>query len=418
MKYLLKQTILALAILSPLFCKAQHFTGQCDIPAVDESGYYHLLLSPEVIAVAQSGLEDIRIKNNKSGKEVPYLLRSENPKTRTSSFQDYKIIENYFDKKDSVTRLIIDNKAKEEIKQFCIVIENAEISKYISVRGSEDKKNWYVVKQKMSANPGMENDATSEILIVDIPLGKYRYYEISIGNPQKDPIRVLSVGKYQYGEILGKYTEVPLGSFVQKDSANKQSYIYFPEIKRNYLINKIHFETEDKQPYYRQACFSRKEYDAKRKNSFFVQLRSFILSSQEENTIDTYNMYMNPDIVVVIDNKDNNPLKINKITAYQLNRYLTIYLEKGEQYTLYFGDETLSKPQYDLEYFEKNIPGGLPVLELNPLKEISQSYIIDVKEHNFWETQTFLWIIISGVGLLLLWICYVMIKEMKKKREN
>jgi hypothetical protein len=124
---------------------------------------------------------------------------------------------------------------------------------------------------------------------------------------------------------------------------------------------------------------------------------------------------MNPDIVVVIDNKDNNPLKISKITAYQLNRYLTLYLEKGEHYTLYCGEKTVSKPQYDMEYFEKNIPSGLPVLEPGPLKDIPQSNISDVKQQNFWETQSFLWIIISGVGLLLLWICYVMVKEIKKK---
>jgi len=411
----MKKIILTFIVLSPFFCKAQQFTGQCDIPPVNESGYYHLLLSPEVIAVSQPNLGDIRIKNNQSDKEAPYLLRSENPKTQISSFQDYKIIENHFDKKDSVSRLIIDNEGKEEIKQFCIVIQNAEISKFISVKGSEDNKNWYVVKRKTPVNPGVKNDAESEILIIDIPAGKYRYYEILIGNPQKDPIRVLSAGKYQYGEILGKYTEVPLGNFVQKDSTDKQSYIYFPEIKRNYLIHKIQFEIEEKLPYYRQAWFSKKEYNTKHKNISFVWLRSFVLSSREENTIDAYNLSMNPDVAIVIDNKDNNPLKINKITAFQLNRYLTLYLEKGENYTLYCGEKTLSKPQYDLEYFEKNIPGGLPVLEPSPLKVLPHSDTADEKEQNFWETQEFLWLIISGVGLLLLWICYVMVKEMKKK---
>ena len=415
MKNISKQTILSLIALLPLFCKAQHFTNQCNIPVVNESGYYHLLLSPDVVAISMSNLEDIRIINDKSGKETPYLLRSENPKTRTSFFQDYKIAENNFDRKDSVTRVIIDNEAKEEIKQFCIVIQNAEISKYISVKGSEDKYNWYVVKQKTPANPGIKNDATSEILIIDIPLGTYRYYEILIDNPQKEPVRVLSAGKYQYSEILGKYTEVFLENFVQKDSTNKQSYIYFPEIERNYLIHKIHFEIEERQPYYRQTYFSRKEYDANRKNFSLIQLRSFILSSQEENAIDVYNMYINSDIAVVINNKDNNPVKISKITAHQLNRYLTVYLEKGERYTLYCGEKTLSKPQYDMEYFEQNIPGGLPVLELSPLKEIPQSDIDCVKKHNFWETQTFLWIMIMGVGLLLLWICYAMVREVKKK---
>jgi len=414
-KQILRQIMLAFVVFMPLFCKAQHFTGKCNIPAVNESGYYHLLLSPEVIAISQPNLGDIRIKNNKSGKEVPYLLRSENPRTQTSSFQEYKIIENNFDKRDSITRVIIENEAKEEIKQFYIVIQNAEISKYISVKGSEDQEIWYAVKQRAPANSRVKNDAESEILIIDIPAGRYRYYEILIDNPQKDPIRILNVGKYQYGEILGKYTEVALGNFIQKDSTDKYSYIYFPDIKWNYLINRIHFEIEEKQPYYRQAWFSRKKQDTN-KNVYFSRLSSFVLSSKAENKIDVYNMYIDTATVIIIDNKDNNPLKINKITAYQLNRYLTLYLEKGESYTLYSGEKTLSKPQYDMEYFEKNIPGGLPVLELSSLQEIEISdNIADAKKLSFWETQIFLWVVILGVGLLLGWICYVMVGEIKKR---
>jgi len=415
MKNLRKQISFALLIFVPFLCGAQHFTGKCDIPPVSESGYYHLLLTPEVVAVSRPNLEDIRIKNQ-SGREAPYLLRSENPKTNTSSFQEYKIIGNYFDKKDSITRIVIDNEAKEEIRQFYIVIQNAEISKYISVKGSDDQEIWYVVKQRARANSSVKNDAESEMLIIDIPAGRYRYYEILIDNPQKDPIRVLNAGKYQYGEILGKYTEVALGRLIQKDSTDKRSYIYFPDIKHRYLINKIHFEIEEKQPYYRQAWFSRKKYDTNKNVYFSSPVSSFILSSKSENTIDVYSTYIDTSTVIVIDNKDNDPLKIINITAYQLSRYLTLYLEKGENYTLYCGDKTLAKPQYDMEYFEKNIPSGLTILKTGSLKEITpEPEKVETKKQSFWETQTFLWIVILGVGLLLGWICYAMIGEIKKK---
>ncbi len=400
----------------PLFCGAQHFTGQCDIPPVDESGYYHLLLTPEVLAVSRANLEDIRIKKQLSDEEIPYLLRSENPKTQTSSFHEYKMVENYFDKKDSITRIVIDNETEEEILQFYVIIQNAEISKYISVRGSDNNEVWYAVKQKAPANSIVKYDTESEMLIIDIPAGRYRYYEILIDNPQKDPIRVLNAGKYRYDEILGKYTEVTLGSFIQEDSTDKRSYIHFPDIKRSYLINKIHFEIEEKQPYYRQAWFSRKKYDINKKLYFSLPSPSFILSSKVENTVDLYNMQIDSTTVIIIDNKDNNSLKINKISLYQLSRYLTLYLEKGENYTLYCGDKTLSKPQYDMEYFEKNIPDGLTVLKTSALKEIDpKPEVPEIEKPSFFETQIFLWIVILGVGLLLGWICYMMIGEIKKK---
>ncbi|MDR0799146.1 MAG: hypothetical protein LBN18_05255 [Dysgonamonadaceae bacterium] len=404
-----RQILLLLVVFLPLASRGQSFSGKSIIPEVEESGYYHILLSPDVIALSQENLQDIRIKNDRQETDIPFLLRSEYPKNQSTYFQNYTIEENIFHAKDSLTRIIVDNEAKEEIRQFCISIRNAEITKYISLQGSDDKKTWYVVKEKFRAKPGIKNDENSEMLIVDFPQGNYRYYEIRMSNLQKDPIQILNVGKYRYSETLGKYTKVEIGSFVQKDSSDTKTYLILPTISRRYLVNRIHFEIDSKQPYLRQAQFVERTEDKTITN------QSFILSSQKENTIDITG-FLSLATMIVIDNKDNRPLQIRGITAFQLNRYLTVYLEKGERYTLYCGDPNLPAPQYDLVYFEKNIPENLCVLELPTLENISQQEISPMPQKtNFMETQTFLWLIIGGVGLLLLWICYTMMKEMKKK---
>ena len=399
----IKKILPALLICTPFLCKAQQFTGKYNIPPVSESGYYHLLLTPEAVAASSPNLEDIRIKNDQSGKEIPYLLRSEKSKTTTSAFFQYNILENQFNKKDSTTRIVIGNDKKEEINQFHIVVQRAEIAKSVSVKGSDDKETWYVVKQKTPIISVIGYNIENEILTVNIPAGRYRYYEILIDNPQKDPIRVTTVGRYEQNEIAGQYSEVALGSFIQKDSADKRSYIRFPNVKQNYLVDKISFEIEGALPYYRRASFSGN-------NS------SFHLASNSKNTIDVVGTYIDSTTTIFINNFDDSPLKIKKITAYQLARYLTVYLEKDEKYTLYFGDKTLQKPQYDMVHFEKNIPNGLTVLTTDTLKEIStQQTVIELPKQRFWETQIFLWAVILGVGLLLGWICYTMIGEIKKK---
>ncbi len=409
--------ILLLFLFLPLSSSfAGHFSGKASIPVVEKSGYYHLLLAPDVLAVSQTSLSDIRIEGDSSGQEIPYILSAENPKTPTTSFQYFKITENEFNTKDSITRVVIDNEKKETINQFCIIIQNAEISKHIALKGSDDGKTWYVVKQKTPASMGIKNDTGSEILITDIPSGNYRFYEIQISNPQKDPIKVLKVGKYLFGEIQGKYSEVSLGNFIKKDSADKKTYISFPNIKRNYLINRLRFDIDTKLPYLRGCQIVRPEYRKDKSIYWIVQL-SFNISSKGENIIETPLFHLTPGSMIIIDNKDNVPLNINQVTAFQLNRYLTAFLEEGEHYTLYCGDKELTAPQYDLAYFEKNIPQDLPVLKVNTLEDISKEDIPEVtKEINFWETQTFLWLVIAGVGLFLLWVCYAMVKEMKKRK--
>jgi hypothetical protein len=121
-------------------------------------------------------------------------------------------------------------------------------------------------------------------------------------------------------------------------------------------------------------------------------------------------------LFIEIDNKDNIPLAIRGITFYQLNRYLTVYLEKGAAYTLFCGDKQLSAPEYDIRYFEQNIPASPPILELQTFEEIAVSGEpeLPAKKPNFMETPLFLWSVIVIVGILLLWICFRMIRETKK----
>jgi hypothetical protein len=408
-----------LVLLTVIFCvfsgkAAGQFSGKSDIPVVELSGYYHLSVSPDVLAVAQDNLADIRIRNRQSGEEISYLLRTENPVQLQSSFEYYQLLQNDFNPNDSITSVVIDNEGKKTVDQFCVIIRNADISKFISVKGSEDKLQWYAVKQTSRVNTIVKNDENSEILIVDIPKGDYRYYVLEISNPQHEPVKVLHVGKYQYSEILGKYTRLPVSGFVRKDSTNKKSYIYFTAVRRNYIANRISFEINNDKPFRRETRLMSQEI-SKDKKALAYPIRSFVLSSENEHSIELGNTRLNKSLFLEIDNKDNIPLAIQEITFYQLNRYLTVYLEKGVAYTLFCGDKKLSAPEYDIRYFEQNIPESPPILELQLFEEIAVSDEPDpAKSPNFMETPLFLWSVIAIVGIVLLWICFRMIRETKK----
>jgi len=54
-------------------------------------------------------------------------------------------------------------------------------------------------------------------------------------------------------------------------------------------------------------------------------------------------------IKIVIENEDNKPLTIEKLTLFTTPLYLYFIAEPKERYELYFGNETLSKPTYEIE---------------------------------------------------------------------
>lgn len=387
------------------------FAYKGSIPEVSESGYYHILLNPDVLSYSAPGLHDVRIKDQ-AGKEVPYLLRTEQPRKEEIIFENFHLVGNEFSRKDSLNRVIIDNKNKEEIGRLCILVQAADVKKHIVVKGSEDMKNWYAVKQKTPITGSIDADESVEILAVDFPKGNYRYYELTIGSNQPDPIQVLRVGKYKYSELLGQYTEIRLNDFVQTDSTDKKTYLYFQGLNRKYHADKISLSIEQKTDYRRRGQLDRL---VDGEQAYWRTIEAFTLSSKTENTFPTSGLKVDKNLRVVIDNKDNPPLRVKAICIQQLNRYLTVYLEQGTHYNLFCGDEQVQAPQYDIVYFDRDIPQHLPLLKIDKLQEITpESAVVEEDtQTSFFETKAFMWAVILLVGLLLLLMCFQLIKNSK-----
>lgn len=385
---------------------AVNFAYKSELPVVKESGYYHLQLTPDIIANAAVDLSDVRILNA-NGEEIPYLLRLENPTRKEAAFEPYKIVEEDFLKEEGLSRIVIDNEKRDTISRFYIFINQAETEKYISLRGSDDARNWYAVKRKSKVESVPLETKTEAMLIIDFPSGNYRHYEISIGNPEKEPIKVISVGKYKYEEIIGKYTEIPL-LYTRTDSTDKNTYFRFPTLTKSYRIDKIKFEADANFPFFR---------DGKILSSENV-IHRFSIGSDRENLIETSHLRLNKEVVFIIENKDNKPININKITGYQLNRYVCLFLEKEVSYSLYYGNSESVRPEYDIVHFETNIPRELPILipgEPHQLPVISPVEENREKEVLFIEKPAFLWTVIILVGVVLAIICIKMVYEMKRK---
>lgn len=404
-KILKKFTIISILnlLLFSISATAQQFRLAAPLDTVATSGYYNILLPPQAEALSEVySLGDIRIKDNK-GVDVPYFVHSENPIRSVSNFVDYKIKENKV--KDSLNILIIDNDKYEMIDRFSIIVGNADVNKYASVRGSNDLLQWYIVKQQAVVSTNTF-DNSSEIMYIDIPTGDYRYYEIKISNSQSSPLKIKQVGKINNSNIYGQFTLVDSKTMLQKDSTNKTTYLTFPDMPFNYHIGKVAFYAKSKGDYLRDTYINNDG-----------QMVDFSLSSKNDNTFFLTDFVVSKDLEIRISNGDNQPLQIDSVSFYVLNRYICAYLDAGQQYTLYAGNSDLNKPDYDIEHFRKDIPENLPTVKVANIKiNTPVEVVIPERKLSVFETPLFMWWVIIVVGLFLIFICFKMISDMKKKQ--
>lgn len=402
MKYSLS---IVLLYLTSLYATAQSWYV-ADIDTIKQSGYYNIELDKRIIAVSNNAdFLDIRI-NDTIGNEVPYFVRAQSPVHAVNEFISYDLESNTT--KDSINTIVVRNENGENLNRFSIAIESAEVDKYITIRGSNDLKQWYIVKKRENITYSGFKEGNNEILIIDFPQGNYKYYELTLTNNQSSPLQILKVGRFKNSNIYAQQTEIDLGTFIRKDSTNKKTYIRFPDLKYNYRLNKLTFHINSKAEYLRKAELNDKDYSIR-----------FNLSSKGENTIVLNSTAISPEGVIVIDNKGNPPLVIDSIKAYALNRYLCAYLEEGQCYTLVIGNKDIApSSDYDIKYFQDEIPEDLQIVKTSNFEKIEVAAHSNEREKMWIEKPVFLWSIIILVGLFLSAICYKMIREMKKKEEK
>lgn len=378
---------------------------RADTKPVEEKGYYNIELDQHIIAKSvASDLSDLRIYNSKN-KEISYFLRAVSPVQEVSRFESHSLKQNI--EKDSLNIVIVDNTKLDNISRFYIFIRSADVNKYASVRGSNDLSQWYIVKQKTHVyNLEHKADNNEDALLLDIPQGNYKYYEITIENDQNSPLKILRVGNYASSNIYGQFSEINLGRFVAKDSINKKTYISFPDLQDTYKINRLEISVQSDAHYLRNVLLS----DTINRKSL-----KFDLSSKTDNSFIVDYFPLGKHTFIAIENNNNLPLDIVSIKVYGLNRYLCAYLEKGEKYYLEVGMRYKSSPDYDIGHFRNDIPVDLPIVKTENLSQINMPVAVPERQPSLIEKPVFLWVVIILIGLFLTFVCYKTIKEMKKK---
>ncbi|MBO9702765.1 MAG: hypothetical protein J7604_21310 [Sporocytophaga sp.] len=386
----------------------QAFKKKASLSKVNESRFYKILLTPEIVTHLNDDLSDIRIYDN-TQKEIPYILSREVPLQVHQIFKEYNIKE-YKSQSKCCSKLILQNTAKNKIDNISLIIKNSDVRKKAKLSGSSDNKLWYIIKDDYHLESYPSANNTSEVKILNFPLLDYEYYMLEIGDSGSAPLNILKAGYYDSYTQKGKFIELPRAHVHRKDSSDKKSYISisFPSAQ---LIDKIKITALEPHYYFRNTAICTTYYQKGKKH--YNTITETTLRSNSDNIIEFDHLKVK-DFQLIIENQDNQPLKIKNIESYQLVYYMTAMLEKGKAYTLQFGDKKLSYPQYDLGYFKDSIPKNLSIINVGAIHDIPQQ--IETPEKTFFSSMLWVWVTIFLIMTGLGYMSYKMIKEMKTRQ--
>lgn len=407
MRKLLAITVLILLQHTSL---CQEYTAQASLPEIKEDGFYRILITPKVAVYVNDNFSNIRLFD-KDQREVPYLLNTDPVAERTAAFHEYTIEEKY-QLEDSCTILVLSNSSGSAINNISLHIRNADVTKETSLSGSDDKENWYVLKENFFLSNINNTTGTSEIKIVDFPLSNYLYYRLWIKDKNSEPLNILNVGFYSTAQKSGNYFPVPVHTLIQKDTLReKKSYvrITFDTLR---LMDNVEWFLSGSPFYLRNASvFTEWERTGKRgnKEKYLQHLSSIQLSSASKNIFYLPGIKVK-NLVMVIENRDNPPLKVDSVAVNQLSRHITAWLEKGNVYTMKFGDDNFKAPSYDLTFFKDSIPAQVSFISLEHISPIVKDFK-EASTPSIFRNRYVIWAAIIAVIALLLFMTIRLIRD-------
>lgn len=396
-------SIFALLGFSLLF--ASEFRVSTKVDSVSKNGYYKIIIPSEIISYSKEDYSDIRLVDSKN-EEVPYIFREELPAAQTTGFNEYPILENKYLADKKQTRLIIHNSARKVISNLDFIIRNTDIEKEFILNGSDNKQDWFIIQKGKPGRMGTFNE-TAGVYTFNFPKSDYEFLEVTLNDKQKDPVQILKVGYFTNETSTGLYAEIPVLSFEQKDSSDKQTYVKII-FKNETELSRLELKLSGPEYYQRfVSVITYRNYNNKRVPE---SLGSFELSSNRPPIWDTEKIRVK-ELVLVIANSDNKPLQIEEIKAFQLQKYLLAKLEAGKSYFVKSGNANLYNPDYDIKYFSQSIPDSLTVLKTGL---ISISKDKDTQSPQFF-TKTIMWTVVILVIGLLGFLSIKMVREMGRK---
>lgn len=386
---------------------AQDFKLEAKLKKVEETGFYKIKLTPELVSAMENFPNDLRIYDALNN-EIPYIFRDyeKSESIETLNFRKFQNAKIQVNNKRKFINIV--NAKNKFFSRFYILFKKGQNTDHLKLFGGNEKNQLKEIS--ITLKTLKYNNQGSIIELIDFQSCKYKFFKIQIEEYSTQYSHIAKFG-YIESKIPGKtYLKLENPEIKQNDFKDKK----ISRIKITYdtpqRINIININTHNIDFYYRNAHIQIKDSSVykKRKNYYNRSIKSFKLNSDCKSIVLLNNLRAQT-FYLEIENKDNIPLKIDSIECFQKKHYLISKLEKNKNYFLRVGNVQLNKPDYDLQYFTDKIPKPVKTVKITEIKPINNSKIIEKK--GFYPDTKIIWAVIIIIAGILLYVSLRMLKK-------
>ena len=397
------------------FAQTEGYHFYSNIDTVKASGFYNIVLSPQINAHAKTDYSDVRITDS-NNKWVPHVFHSPlNEMSREAVITNLKFSIAESNKTNTV--LIVD--ATQSLNNINILIKNSEVQKYCTLSGSNDKQNWFVISDSVLLTIQHADKNTESNVEINFPQSNYSKLKLLINNRNKDPFNIIAVstnaiaGGFSFTNLSDSILKNPATVLLQKDSG-KNSYIKIIQ-KKNFHFNRINIKAEGLKFYDRQVDLYVADKNANTLSNPGKFIQSFTISNNSNLHI-SLPLQNAAIFYMVIKNDDNPSLQITEVNTGLGYRYITAYLKKDNAYKIIMDNAVAALPNYDITKDYPTIKDSISALGIGDIFAFENNGITKINSTK--NRRWIIWIAIITALALLLFFTKTMLKEVNKKTTN
>ncbi len=404
-------TCVLLCFQTALFAQMQAYDFQRELSGIEKE-WHAVIIPSEMFSHVKQNLSDVRIygiSEENDTIEAPYILKIKGPSIEQTAvvfrlINESKANNGYYYTFEIPNRL--------SINTIKLEFERTNFDWSLHLEGSQDQKEWFTIKDDYRILSIKNEQTDYKFTTLTFPDSKFVYYRIRVKSKDNPKLKKATIKQIKKNE--GSSIDYHITSFKTEENSTKKQTISHLTLAHPVPLNQLKFNIATTQDYYRNMSIEYLVDSIKTEKGYkynYRRLGSGTLNSIDDNSFNL-NGKMVQNIKVIIENNDNEPLKITSIEAKGNTHQLTARFSTPATYYLTYSNAKANTPKYDITRFQEKIP--ITLTPLNIGNQVSISRENTVKKSPLFENEKWLWAIMILIVLVLGLFTYKMFSAQKE----
>lgn len=389
------------------FGQQNDFQYRRTLPPIMQQGWYALTLPAEAFKNIQPDYADLRIISitGQDTLEVPYILEV---KEDVATDEAVQLRELNKSRKDGKLFVTFELPKGLSVNYVDLDIEEKNFDAYVTLEGSTDQREWFEIAKRQRILSIQNNQVDFNSTILTFPETNYRFLRAQVENAK--PLTLLSASFQRTTLKPGTFVTIDQQWNTKQNKSTRQTLIDIT-FNQYQTVNKLAFDIPNEVDYYRAYTVEVLRDSAQTPKGwtyYYNTLYNGYLTSIDNNTIG-FPLTLAKKLRVTINNADNPPLTIRRITASSPQVQLIMRLNAGENYFFLYGSKDIEAPSYDLVHFKDHIPDSVTVITPQTEEYIGQP---ETHQPPLFENKLWLW---ATMALIIAILGFFTLKMMKNR---